>query len=211
MIMKTNEPYDEFLAALKHEISKGGYGSKYSLSIATGLTSGFISQILSEKKVKKAGREAQYKIAKALGYDYLDFIKLGRTLLEAESALALSDTVDVEVRRNGKVIPPPDPPVPLASVPNNVHLLPAREKPPPTHEEQQAQAMRDNLEIIIKSGDAEIIESIRSNLVTFKRTVELAMEIRTLKAENKDVRMTGGGYRRQGNLIVVEFCRGCYW
>jgi hypothetical protein len=124
---------------------------------------------------------------------------------EVTSATHISDDVAVEIIRNGKLVPTPQPP------PNNVHLLPAREKPPPTHEEQQAQAMRDNLEIIIKSGDAEIIESIRSNLVTFKRTVELAMEIRTLKAENKDVRMTGGGYRRQGNLIVVEFCRGCYW
>jgi phage repressor protein C with HTH and peptisase S24 domain len=37
---------------------------------------------LSEKKSKKAGREAQYKIAKALGYSIDDFIRIGRSIME---------------------------------------------------------------------------------------------------------------------------------
>lgn len=67
----------------------------------------------------------------------------------------------------------------------SIRVLTVKGDPSPIPDEIQAQAMRDNLEIIIQSGDMEIIETIKSNLLTFKRMVEQAMEIRELKSNDK--------------------------
>ena len=88
--MNDADTYDYFLAALSHTVKKTGRGAITSIAIDAGISHGYLSQILSKKKSKKAGFQAQINIAKACGSSYEDFLMLGKKLLkeglEAEAA-----------------------------------------------------------------------------------------------------------------------------
>lgn len=72
--------YENFHVALRHLAEREGRGFQTFLSQKIGVSLGFINQVL-KGEVKKAGFETQVKIANALGYDYLEFMKLGSRLI----------------------------------------------------------------------------------------------------------------------------------
>ena len=80
--MNDADTYDYFLAALSHTVKKMGRGAITTIAIEAGVSQGYLSQILNKKKAKKAGFQAQLKIAKACGYSYEDFLMVGKKLLE---------------------------------------------------------------------------------------------------------------------------------
>lgn len=76
------DPYQYFLQAFKAVISKKGYGYKKIIALECEISRQFVSQVLSEKN--KASFKMQAKIAEALNYDYLDFLQLGKKIIEGE-------------------------------------------------------------------------------------------------------------------------------
>jgi transcriptional regulator with XRE-family HTH domain len=81
---------DLFSTALKSLTDKLGRGCQNTLSIATGLEAGYISQLKNGKR--KASVKTQIKIAKALGYRHIDFLSLGQEILIGQRTdIALRD------------------------------------------------------------------------------------------------------------------------
>lgn len=69
-----------FLTALDHLSKNFEWGWQNALSIDTKISDGYISQIIN--KTRKPSFEIQVKIAKSLGYEYIDFLELGKRLIE---------------------------------------------------------------------------------------------------------------------------------
>ena len=76
------DTYDYFLAALKHYCQTEGRSSQSYLAAATKLSEGFISALLSG--IKRAGTKSQDALAHAAGYELVDFLLLGRSILTGE-------------------------------------------------------------------------------------------------------------------------------
>jgi hypothetical protein len=68
--------YQYFIEALRDQLSILGWGGKASIAEGAGVTGPFISLVASGNKL--AGFDSQVKIANACGYDYIDFLRLGR-------------------------------------------------------------------------------------------------------------------------------------
>lgn len=77
--------YSWFYEALKEAIKKNGRGFQSALAAHTGKTEGGISNITSGSK--RAAFDTQVKIAEAAGYEYLEFLKRGRQLMEGGSTM----------------------------------------------------------------------------------------------------------------------------
>lgn len=73
---------NSFLAALTHSIAKIGYGSQRKIAAKAGISQQYISGILSGKRFGK--EDKRRLIADACGYEYEDFLKLGKNLLRCE-------------------------------------------------------------------------------------------------------------------------------
>lgn len=82
------EPYEEiynaFLTALRHFVEKDGYGSQSVFAANAGLSNAALSRILKLGDKKQASLKSQVSLAKACGYNYEDFIALGRKLLSGD-------------------------------------------------------------------------------------------------------------------------------
>jgi len=77
------ENHDElayFLTALDYLSKNFDWGWQNALSIDTKISDGYISQIIN--KTRKPSFDIQVKIAKSLGYDYIDFLELGKRLIK---------------------------------------------------------------------------------------------------------------------------------
>jgi transcriptional regulator with XRE-family HTH domain len=74
------EPLDRiFRAALQDRITKGGRGTQAMVSKKAGLLPSYVNDILKGRKY--GSEEVRRAIAMALGYNYEDFLDLGRELL----------------------------------------------------------------------------------------------------------------------------------
>lgn len=71
-----------FQSALNHSIGKIGYGAQRKIAEKAGISQQYISGILSGKRFGK--EDVRRDIAKACGYDYEDFLKLGKNLLACQ-------------------------------------------------------------------------------------------------------------------------------
>lgn len=76
---------DYFRIALSHIVNERGRGTQNTLSIDTGLSDAYISQVIAGKRSPSVN--VQIKIVKALGIDYLDFLALGKKLTFAGLSL----------------------------------------------------------------------------------------------------------------------------
>jgi len=72
--------YQYFLAALRSFIKNKYEGRQNPLAIDTGYSDGFVSEVLKEKK--RAGQLSQAKIALACGEDYLNFLLIGKRIID---------------------------------------------------------------------------------------------------------------------------------
>jgi transcriptional regulator with XRE-family HTH domain len=181
MNMSENPYYEMFRTAsiycLKHKWKDG----QKSFAAKVGVSPSTISEVKTGKAI--ASFDLQKDIAAAFVYKYDDFLKFGRTLILAsvtETATA-RDAVGAFVTTQGDLWPPPGP--------SNVHLLPAREKSPPTPEEQQAHAAHRNLDVILASGDIELVTAITMNLISFRKQVELQKQIENLVERIKQLEL----------------------
>lgn len=68
-----------FFKALKHCYNESKFKTQKELALTAGISSSTLSEALNGKK---AGDKAKIKVAKAFGYTLIDFIALGRTLIE---------------------------------------------------------------------------------------------------------------------------------
>lgn len=73
---------DYFRKALVYIVNERGRGSQNTISIDTGLSDAYISQVIAGKR--SPSLDVQIKIVSALGIDYLDFLTLGKKLTEAK-------------------------------------------------------------------------------------------------------------------------------
>lgn len=76
-----------FWRALDHCMQRSnfsGWGGKEALAAAAGISSGMVNEVLSHKKGRRSG--TQEKIARAFGYDLVDFLALGRSLIQQETS-----------------------------------------------------------------------------------------------------------------------------
>ncbi len=78
----SNEIKKYFQAALNHVLKKKGYGAQSYYANKAGVNQQYISLIA--KGDRKASETTRRKIAEAAGYEYEDFLTLGRTLLLSE-------------------------------------------------------------------------------------------------------------------------------
>ena len=77
--MAKDETKNYFWAALRHCYDISDFGNHDALAAAAGVTPSTISGLLSRKK---AGRtKTQAKIALAFGYEFVDFLVLGRCII----------------------------------------------------------------------------------------------------------------------------------
>jgi len=85
MINQEEIANEQFIKALKHHSDKLGYGGKTAIAVGSGLTLGYISQLLKPGSKKRADTSAQEAIARACGHDDLvSFLRLGKSLLVCE-------------------------------------------------------------------------------------------------------------------------------
>ncbi|MEW5736347.1 MAG: hypothetical protein AB1921_15990 [Thermodesulfobacteriota bacterium] len=75
-----NRYYLYFLSALKHWVSEEGRGAQNYLAASAKKSGSYVSQILRD--VAPASFDVQVELAQACGYDYMDFLALGRDLVE---------------------------------------------------------------------------------------------------------------------------------
>ena len=91
---ETNRFYQYFLAALKR-CKNNKYDSQKALALDSGFSSGHISEILKGKK--RASHEAQVKIATACEEDYLNFLSIGKRIIEG-GAITAKEGGDLETK-----------------------------------------------------------------------------------------------------------------
>jgi transcriptional regulator with XRE-family HTH domain len=75
-----SKEYDYFLSALRDFDSRFGWGAKSAVAEKSGYTPAYVSLILTGEK--RPSFDAQVVIANACGFDYLDFLRLGREIVE---------------------------------------------------------------------------------------------------------------------------------
>ncbi len=76
-----SEEYAYFLKALGNELSKKGWGSQAELAQKTKVSEACISAIRSGKK--HASFDTQVRIAENLGFDYIEFLTIGKAIHES--------------------------------------------------------------------------------------------------------------------------------
>ena len=84
--------YDYFYAALFSIAEKRGRGFQVSLSISTKIAEATISNIMNKERLPNL--DQQIKIAKALDYNYMNFLALGKQLLQGEEPPAPAPASD---------------------------------------------------------------------------------------------------------------------
>lgn len=78
--MYVSEPTEQFWAATEYCFKHSKFHSQKELAIISELSSSTVNEIL--KKKKAYGPKTQTKIANAFGYDLIDFLSIGRELLD---------------------------------------------------------------------------------------------------------------------------------
>ena len=76
-----------FLKAMKSEMTKT---TQKAISLTVGVSSGYITDIHSGKK--RGSERVRRKIAKAFGYEYEDFLELGRVIHEGNNTKKIGKT-----------------------------------------------------------------------------------------------------------------------
>ncbi|MDM8517612.1 S24 family peptidase [Desulfobacterales bacterium HSG16] len=84
-----------FRAALGYCLQNSEFKNKKALAQAAGVSPSMISEIMTKKSY---GPKTQTKIAGAFGYDLIDFISLGRRVLDGESVNLFDSSLIVEVQ-----------------------------------------------------------------------------------------------------------------
>ena len=72
---KAQKEYEYFMRALR--ICLIGWGSQNRAAIGANISEAYISQILHKKK--RASFDAQVAIANAFGFEYIDFLRMGKS------------------------------------------------------------------------------------------------------------------------------------
>ncbi len=88
-----------FRAALGYCLENSEFKNKKALAQAAGVSPSMISEIMTKKSY---GPKTQAKIAGAFGYDLIDFMSLGRRVLDGESGNMFDRPTIVEVRADRK-------------------------------------------------------------------------------------------------------------
>lgn len=102
--METPETlYSYFFKALTNYVKDGGHGSIKDIAGKVGISGAYLSQIVSEKVNKRATPQKQKEIAKACGYEFDEFLALGRTLLNNEIPHGKSSGIDHVKNQDAKV------------------------------------------------------------------------------------------------------------
>lgn len=96
---------DYFRQALVHIVNERGRGVQNTLSIDTGLSDAYISQVIAGKRAPSMN--VQSKIVNALGIDYLDFLALGKKITEVN--LQKTSLSEIARQREGSPSKPADP------------------------------------------------------------------------------------------------------
>lgn len=91
-IMTEEKAYSYFLTAFLHVLNVKY--SAFEIAISADVSEAYISQIKNQKR--RAGFKGQVKISNACGYDYLDFLQLGRELIEGAAEKPESPKGSVE-------------------------------------------------------------------------------------------------------------------
>jgi phage repressor protein C with HTH and peptisase S24 domain len=86
---KNFDELDYFRAALRYAVEKKGWGSRMELAINAGLSEGYISQIINDKR--NPSFDVQRRIAKTFDFSYLDFLVLGKKILVGEPTNVLEE------------------------------------------------------------------------------------------------------------------------
>jgi transcriptional regulator with XRE-family HTH domain len=89
---------DYFRQALVHIVNERGRGVQNTLSIDTGLSDAYISQVIAGKRAPSMN--VQSKIVNALGIDYLDFLALGKKITEVN--LQKTSLSEIARQREGR-------------------------------------------------------------------------------------------------------------
>ncbi len=82
--------YDYFLKALEHTKTKDGTGFQNRLSFKIGRSEGYISQLFNRKSI--ASFNLQNEISEACGYEYDEFLALGKTLIIGKENQSIDDS-----------------------------------------------------------------------------------------------------------------------
>ena len=78
--MQVSEPTEQFWVAVEYCFKHSKFHSQKELALVSGLSTSTVHEIL--KKKKAYGPTTQTKIANAFGYDLIDFLTIGRELLD---------------------------------------------------------------------------------------------------------------------------------
>jgi len=77
--MDSNRTYKQFLTALTQEVKQNWYKKTSKLAALASISQGNLSKILNEKI--ETPLDTQFRLAKACGYEYTDFLAKGEFLL----------------------------------------------------------------------------------------------------------------------------------
>lgn len=89
--------YSYFLATLKGYVEENGRGTSKALAMDADISTQMLSQVLNQKK--KAGLGTQKKLAEACGYEYKEFLAIGRMIVTGEDPGSLKKSSDTSLTK----------------------------------------------------------------------------------------------------------------
>ena len=91
--MDSNRTYKQFLMALTQEVKDNWYKKTSKLADLASISQGNLSKILNEKI--ETTLDTQYRLAKACGYEYTDFLAKGEFLLTGKKVIKSTESPPV--------------------------------------------------------------------------------------------------------------------
>jgi transcriptional regulator with XRE-family HTH domain len=158
--MDDNEYYEMFWTAFKYYLKHNWDDGQKRFAADVGVSEATISGVKKRKAI--ASLKVQADIAKVLGFNYDDFLKQGRCIIE--TGYPCQDVIIKQKHLN-----------------NNVIDFPEKYK----HPDLRYKTMQDNLQAIYEHGDHSLISAIEMNLVSFRKTVEMEKRISKLEMQNE--------------------------
>lgn len=170
--MPENQYYKRFLEAFRYLLDRDWTRRQKALAIDVGVSPGFISDVKNGKSIASDATQALF--SEKMGYlNFDDFIDLGRSIIEARQT-PINENASYSLTH--EKVPYPinnsqsERTVPKVSEPSNVIHFNG-------HIESKADKMHKDLDMILQSGDDELIDAIRMNLVSFRKKVELQKQV----------------------------------
>jgi transcriptional regulator with XRE-family HTH domain len=160
-----------FHAALSQEVQKRGHGTKAFLADQTGLTRTYITRLVKKESGSETTRR---KIARAFGYEYEQFLTIGRSVIGTEGELfhtpaKFEPAISPTGVRSLKDL--------ASSLSRTVAVDLSRE------EKREMKYLLDLTGMILTSNNERVREALKSNIVAFAEMLDSAQRLCEVESE----------------------------